>query len=122
MSQFPGGVLLLNGLGNYYEVEHQAERLFSMPADRMAALASNAHLTGGSVWVMPAVREAFVKLQSQLSPANQKTWDQAARTPFEHSYLVNMLYRANKADTLDEFCQVLKRLGANTPNATVGEL
>ena len=41
MSQFPAGVLGLNSKGNYYEIERQAERLFSMPADRLFALEEN---------------------------------------------------------------------------------
>src|SRR5204863_8069383 len=51
MSQYPAGILSLNGWGNYYELERQAERLFSMPADRLEEIARNTHLTAGSRWV-----------------------------------------------------------------------
>jgi len=122
ISQYPAGILSLNGWGNYYEVERQAERIFSMPSDRLQEISTNEHLTPGSLWVMPKVRETFLKLRASLSPENQKTWDLAARTPFEHSYLINMLYRANSADATDYLCGVLHKLDANNPHATVGEL
>jgi hypothetical protein len=102
LSQFPAGVLGLNGKGNYYEVEHQAERLFSMPADRATELATDEQLTPGAVWGSPAVREAFVKLEAVLSPGNRKTWELAARTPYEHSYLINMLFRADHVESDDD--------------------
>ena len=57
MSQFPAGVLGLNGKGNYYEVERQAESLFSMPAERFAEISANKHVTSGSVWVPPSSRK-----------------------------------------------------------------
>src|SRR5439155_24286257 len=122
VSQFPAGVLSLNGLGNYYEVERQAERLFSMPADRINEITLNQHLTPGSLWVVPGVRESFLKLESALSPENQKTWELAARTPYQHSYLINMLYRCTAADTDDEIAAVLKKLDSMNSNASVGEL
>ncbi len=108
VSRFPAAVLGMNGMGNYFEVERQAERLFSMPPDRLAEIAADQHLTDASLWVPPGVRESFLKLQSVLSPENQKVWQQAARAPFHHSYLVNMLYRAAAADADDELCSVLK--------------
>src|SRR5207244_2122858 len=48
ISQFPAGVLCLNGFGNYYEVERQAERLFSMPKDRFDEITLNANFTPAS--------------------------------------------------------------------------
>ena len=61
VSQFPAGVLSLNGIGNYYEVERQAERLFSMPKDRVDEITLNQHLTRpGSLWVgAPACGKTF---------------------------------------------------------------
>jgi hypothetical protein len=122
VSQFPAGVLSLNGLGNYYEVERQAERLFSMPIDRVSEITLNEHLTPASMWVVPGVRDAFLKLEAVLSPENQKTWEQAAQTPYQHSYLINMLYRCTQANTTDEVAETLKKLDARLPHATVGEL
>ena len=122
LSQFPAGVLGLNGKGNYYEVEHQAERLFSIPADRTAEISTDEHLTPGSLWVSPAVRESFVNLEAVLSPENRKTWELAARTPYEHSYLINMLFRADHVDADDDLSAVLKKFDAMNPHAKVGEL
>jgi hypothetical protein len=122
MSQFPAGVLGLNGKGNLYEVERQAERLFSMPADRLIEIAENKHLTPNSVWLPPGAREAFLQLRSVLSPENQTTWDLAARTPYQHSYLVNLLFRARTAELVDDLAEVLKKFDARNPHATVNEL
>src|SRR5206468_5325331 len=60
--------------------------------------------------------------QATLSPDNQKTWEQAAATPYEHSYLIGMLYRASRADAVDELEGVLKKFDSNHPRASVGEL
>ena len=95
MSQFPAGVLGLNGKGNFYEVERQAERLFSMPADRLLAIEENKHSSPNCAVGAACVREMFLQLRTVLSADNQKTWDLAARTPYQHSYLVNLLFRAN---------------------------
>jgi hypothetical protein len=122
ISQFPAGVLSLNGKANYYEVERQAERLFSQPNDRTIEANSGSHLTSGSLWVTPGVRETYLKMQAVLSPDNRKTWDVAARTPYEHSYLINMLFRAAYADTADELCQVLKKFDSLNPHAKEQEL
>jgi hypothetical protein len=122
ISQFPAGVLSLNSKANYYEVERQAERLFSMPEDRNIEVASGNYLTAGSLWVTPGVRETYLKLQAVLSPENRQTWDVAARTPYEHSYLINMLFRAAHADTADDLCAALKKFDAPNPHAKVQEL
>jgi hypothetical protein len=36
--RFPAGVLSLNGWGNYAEIERQAEKLYSMPPERMVVI------------------------------------------------------------------------------------
>ncbi len=122
VSAFPAGLLSLNGWGNYFEVERQGERLFSMPPDRSEEVATNAHLTAGSLWVTPGVRACFVKLQGALTGDNQKIWEQAAHTPYEHSYLINMLFHAWNADVADDMFAVLKKFDAAHPHATMGEM
>ena len=59
ISQYPAGVLGLNGISNYYEVERQAERLFSMPPDRLTEIATDEHLNAASLWVPPGVANVF---------------------------------------------------------------
>jgi hypothetical protein len=122
VSQFPAGVLSLNGMSNYYEVERQGERLFTMPADRIDEITLNEHLTPGSMWVVPGARKTFLEIESVLSSDNKKTWEEAARTPYQHSYLINMLYRSASAGTEDEMCAALRKFDALTPHATMGEL
>jgi hypothetical protein len=122
ISQLPAGILCSDCKTNYYEIERQAERLFSMPPDRAREISMNQHLTPGSLWMLPGLREQYRKLQDILSPENQKTWDTAARTPFEHSYMTNMLYRAWQTETVDDLEVVLKKFDALHPHASVGEL
>ncbi|MFZ1936960.1 MAG: hypothetical protein WCB27_12375 [Thermoguttaceae bacterium] len=122
ISYLPAGILCFNGKENYYEVERQAERLFSMPPDRVDELLNNRHLTPGSLWVLPRLRSCFLKVQDALSPQNRRTWDEAAHTPYQHAYLMNMLFRTAKADATDELCATLKKFEAIHPHASVGEL
>jgi hypothetical protein len=83
---------------------------------------SSSSFNQDAVWVPPTLRKDFLKLQAVLSPQNQRTWAQAARTPFEHSYLVNMLFRASRVEVADEMANSLRRFDAILPHATVGEL
>jgi hypothetical protein len=122
ISMFPAGILSLNGWGNYYEVERQAEGLFAQPPDLTTQPALSQNITAASVWLTPALRETFVKLQSALTPETQKVWEQAAMTPYEHSYLIGMLYRASRTDAVDDLAAVLKKVNANHPQPSVGEL
>jgi hypothetical protein len=122
ISCFPAGILCSNGRGNYYEIERQAERLFSMPPDRVVALFSNEKPTPGSLWMLPGVRNPFETIENVLSPANRRTLEEAARSPYHHSYLKNMLYRAASTNTVDDVCAVLKKFDAIYPRATIAEL
>jgi hypothetical protein len=122
MSQFPAGLLGLNGKGNYYEVERQAEQLFSVPAERLLAIEENKPVTPNVLWVPPTSREVFLRLRSALSANNQNTWDLAARTPYQHGYLVNILFRARTAKLVDDLTAVLKTLDARNPHANINEL
>jgi hypothetical protein len=122
ISYLPAGVLCVNGEENYYEVERQAERLFSMPPDRINELLNNEHLTPGSLWVLPGLRGGFLKVQDALSSENRRTWEEAARTPYQHAYLMNMLFRAISTDTIDELYAALKKFDAIHPRATVPEM
>jgi len=122
ISQFPAGVLSLNGIANYIEVEHQAERLFSIPKQEQLEATSHLHLTSGSLWVSPDLRQTYLKLQAVLSPRNQQTFNLGARAPYEHSYLVNMLFRTENAHTTDDLCAVLKKFDSLHPRAKLEEL
>lgn len=119
---YPAGLITINGNANFYEVEHQGERMFSMPEDRLREIAANAHWTSSSVWMPPATRGSFLACRGALSPANRETWDLAARTPYEHTYLVNMLYRAQQAGAIKNLVGVLRKFDAMHRHATVAEL
>ncbi len=121
-SHLPAGMLTLHGRSNFLEVERQAERMFTMQADRIAALRRDRHLTSESLLVPPARREAFVAYLAALSPANRRTLVEATRTPYECGYLVNMLFRADSAEFVEGQCEVLRRFDRLTPQATVEQL
>jgi hypothetical protein len=122
ISQFPAGVLFLNGKGNFYEVERQAEQLFAMSSDRVDDVTTEEHLTPDSLWVSPVARKTFLEFQSVLSPDNQKTWAASARQPYQHAYMVNMLFRAENANSDDDLSAVLKKFDELHPHARAGEL
>ena len=122
ISALPAGILGSNGIGNYCEVERQAERLFSMPPDRVNGLLHDEYLTPGSLWVLPGLRKCFLKVQDALSSQNRRTWEEAARTPYEHAYLMNMLFRTVSADATDELHAALEKFDAIHPHATVPEM
>lgn len=121
-SALPAGLLVLHGLDNFMEVERQAERLYKMPLDRLDALASDERRTPESIWVPPTLRECFLKLSQSLSPHNRQMLAEAARQPFDHSYLKNMLYRASESNTIAELAEALKRFDAATPQASSVQL
>jgi hypothetical protein len=119
ISQLPAGVLGLNGIGNYYEVERQAEFLLGPPPE---FLASAGFVEPEAVWLAPHVRPVFIKAGSVLSSANRRTWARAAQTPYERSYLVSMLHRAADGDAVDQMCAALQRFDQTHPDATISEL
>jgi hypothetical protein len=122
ISQFPAGLLSLNGINNYMEVERQAERLFSISPEEQQQVGSGAYLTAGSLWVPSELRQTYVKLRSVLSPNNQKTWDLAARSPYEHSYLINILFRTAHSGKTDDLAAVLKKFDQMHPSSKPAQL
>jgi len=118
---FPGPVIAWGQ--NYLEVERQAEKTFGAPAV-MTSLATYHDLSEAPAarWVFPEHRGAFLWLRSRLSPANRNTWDLAATSPWTHSYLAAVLYRAVLSETLDAVAIVLQRLDHMQPAAGVEEL
>jgi len=122
LDQFPGGLLLMHGAHNYLEVERQAEMLFQVPREYVEADKSDLYVTPGSVWMPPRLRTTFLALRSRLSQSNQKTWDLAARTPFEHSYMVNILYRVRESRQIFQLGTVLERFDKFEPQASLSDL
>ena len=122
ISCFPAGILCANGKGNYYEIERQAERLFSSPPAQTTQRLLKEQPTAGSLWVLPGARNCFQKLANSLSPANRQTLEKVARTPYDHSVLKNMLYRALATGTVDDLCAAIKKFDAVYPRATGPEL
>jgi len=120
--RFPGGYLGLSFVSNYLEIERQAESLFQVRQDQAQVVKTAAAQDRDAMWLPPELREAFVQLKGKLSAANQLVWARAARTPFERSYLANMLFRSVQTKTVSRVGDVLQRLDKVTPNATVAEM
>jgi hypothetical protein len=120
--RFPGGYLGLSYVSNYLEIERQAESLFQIRPDQVQVVRTAAAEDRDAMWLPPELREAFVQLKGKLSAPNQFVWARAARTPFERSYLTNMLFRSVQTKTVSRVGEVLQRLDKVTPNATVAEM
>jgi len=120
-SNLPGGILTLHGIDNFLELERQAERIFTMPPDRAEELENDKNLTEANIWIPPASRDVFVELQGVLSPENVRTLIDAAHTPFASSYLKNMLFRMETAETIQQQKEVLHRLNGLNPHASMAD-
>ena len=122
LSYLPAGLVTLHGNANFLEIERRSERMFTMPTDRLAALSSDDNRTSTSIWMSPAYRAAFLRMENVLSPKNRQVLALAARTPYEHSYLTTMLNRAQQSDTLEPLIDAVRRFDASHPQATVEQL
>jgi hypothetical protein len=119
---FPGSSMAFARACNYFEVERQAVRLFG-EASTLSELAANGDTSvPAATWVPPHLREAFLLLRSRLEPAMRTIWDKAAHTPFERSYLANMLFRASRAGVLDQMSIVLHRFEHAHPKPDVTDM
>lgn len=122
VSNFPSGVLTGNGLSNYYEIERQAEQLFSVPPGRIQSQSNKSFQVPAMIWVMPELREAFLDWRSALGVSNQRSLDAAVHSPFNRSYLMNMLFRHKSANTVSRMRNKLVKFEAVSPNASADEL
>jgi hypothetical protein len=121
-SSLPAGLLTLHGRDNYLEVERQAEKLFSVSKELLAALQTDQPVTGPALLVPPLLRPTFLAYLAALGEANRSTLVRVTRTPYESSFLFNALYRATQAGTAAEQCEVLRRFDRITPRASVDRL
>lgn len=119
---FPGMSMLVDQTDNYLEVERQAEGLFQTGREYSEPAMPDTPCVPAAVWMPPAFREAFGRLRSRLSQEHQRLWDQAASSPYERSYLANILFRASQADALGPLGVVLWRFSQDNPQATVADL
>jgi hypothetical protein len=122
MSMLPAGLVTLHGVDNFMEVERQAERIYTMPEDRVLVLTTDSHLTPDSIWVRPTLREPFLKLTAALSEHGRKLLIDAVRQPFDHTYVMNMLFRAVKSNTVAELVEAVARFDRLNPQATTAQL
>lgn len=124
-SALPAGLLTLHGHDNYLEVERQAEKIFSVSKELLAALQpdqTDQPVTGPALLVPPLLRPTFLAYLAALGEANRSTLVRVTRTPYESSFLFNALFRAMRAGTTDEQCEVLRRFDRITPRASVDRL
>ena len=121
-SYFPGGSYHFTHVCSYLELERQAEHLFSVRKEYLLATRPDVPLPPHAMWMPPDLRGPFLQLREKLCPANQVSWDQAARSPYERSYLANMLYRAIDGGYMDRLSVVFQRFDAGHPQSSVHEL
>lgn len=113
---------VLTVFNNCYEVERQSHWLFRRPPSRRPQAAPPPPAARPAVSMPPDLREAFLTVRGRLSPATRTLWDHAARTELEHSYLVNMLFRASGGKALDELSVVLRRFERAHPAPALGDM
>jgi len=109
-------------LDNLLEVERQAERLYAPPVEFSQLATAGPAVEDAAVWMPPDARATFVFLRSVLSPANRATWDRAAASPYERSYLANMIFRLTQARTETDVAVALRRFDRRHPKARMHEL
>jgi len=124
LGRFPGGDGWLCALRNLGEVEHQAEGLYKSPEEATELVEAEAKDTAGppiraAAWIPPACRDTFLRLREYLTPAAQAVWDEAAHTPYERSYLTNMLFQTERAAVVEGVGDVLRRYEASNAQLTV---
>ncbi len=108
---------------NLLEVERQAERLFQVPSSFLELSLSGEALVRldgceavpAARWMPPDLRATFVRLRAQLSPRHQAEWDAAATSPYDQSYLANILFRLRAAGCTEAAMEVLRRFDARHP-------
>ena len=122
IDDYPGASMIVARITNYLEVERQAARIFRPPAGRIAAALARAPESRAAMWMPPELRESFEVIRSRLAPATRRVWDEAASTPFEHSYLANMLFRASNGRVLDQLSVAMRRFERSGRPATVSSL
>ena len=115
---FAASALIYGLLKNLLEVERQAEQWFAPPAEWRTA----GPAPGAERWLPPSLRGSFTFLRGVLSPANREQWDRAAASPYERSFLANMLYRATRSRAVPDLAVVLRRFDRARPKASVPEL
>lgn len=120
--RFPSSAMVLSTSQNLLEVERQAERLFGDPKAFGKATEKSPAAVPAAIWVPPDLRKDFASLRSCLSPANRKSWDRAASSPFDRSYLVNILHRMSTAKVIDSLGTVLRRFDKLYPRAETADL
>lgn len=121
-SSLPAGMLTLHGRDNYLEVERQAEQVFAVSKELLAALQTEQPVAGPALLVPPALRPTFLAYVAALGEPNRSMLVQATRTPYETSFLFNSLFRAMQAGTADQQCEVLRRFDRITPRASLERL
>lgn len=121
-SSLPAGLLTLHGRDNYLEVERQAEQVFSVSKELLAAVQSDQPVTGPALLVPPLLRPTFLAYLGALGEPNRATLVRATRTPYEASFLFNAMFRAKHAGTVGKQCEVLHRFDRNKPQASVDRL
>jgi hypothetical protein len=130
ITAFPAGRLGTAGIYNYLEVERQAEWFFRVSREYLAPKADGTPAVKddgladvpAALWMPPRLRATYVALRGCLAPANQAVLDAAAHSPYDRTYLANMLYRIWQADLVPQVRVVLQRFDKEHPRTTQAAL
>lgn len=107
VGRLPAGEITLYGGYNYLEVERQAERLFWVSKAWKEVDGTPILTHHAAAFLPPTERGLFLKVAAALSGKTHALWNEAAATPFERSFLANMLWRAESAEFGDAMTQVV---------------
>ncbi len=114
LDSYPGAHMFVLTVYNLIEVEHQAEGLFGRPPKAWTASSPPpaSPADPAADWMPPHLRGTFLDLRAHLPPQTRGLLDEAARSPYDRSYLANMLFRFQKAGVVKQAGVVLERFAA----------
>lgn len=101
IGRLPVGEITLYGGDNYLEVERQAEGLFWTPDAWKQADAAPVLEHHAIAFLPPTERGLFLRINEAIAGKTRDLWNEAPGTPYERSFLANMLWRAQAAEFSD---------------------
>ena len=122
MDSLPGCWLLPARIHNYFAIERLTGEWLRMEIARSATDRAEGAAPASALWMPPRLRAPFLALRTRLAPRLCPVWDVAASSPYERSYLANMIARAEKAKCLPALAGVIERFARAYPDPTPSAL